>query len=296
MTPQQFGGAWTEEKLSALQEYLRMYLRIFDANPAAQKLTRHYVDAFAGSGLRELRRQERGANHQPELEIEFEEVARFADGSVKKALSLESAFHHYHLVERDPDRVAELRAMITREFAERSALCSVVCEDANAFLSSWSDALGPLERAVVFLDPYGMAVDWATIAKLGRTQKVDLWMLFPMSAVIRMLPNSGPPSDEWAMVLDRIFGTRDWIRTFYPADTQATLFDPVTTVRRDVDVDRVGEFFRARLADAFYKVAPRALTLYNSRRSPLFQLVFAAANPKGAGPAIRIAEHILGKT
>ncbi|MBK8336743.1 MAG: three-Cys-motif partner protein TcmP [Sterolibacteriaceae bacterium] len=295
MAPQQFGGAWTEEKLNALQEYLRQYLQIFDGNPAARKLTRHYVDAFAGSGLRALRRQERGGIHQPELEIEFEEVARFADGSVKKALSLESAFHHYHLVERDPDRVAELRTMIRREFAQRSDLCSVVCEDANAFLSSWTDALGPLERAVVFLDPYGMAVDWATIAKLGRTQKVDLWMLFPMSAVIRMLPNSGPPSDEWAKVLDRTFGTRDWIRTFYPVDTQGTLFDPVTTVRRDVDVDLVGEFFRARLAEAFYEVAPKALTLYNSRRSPLFQLVFAAANPKGAVPAIRIANHILGK-
>lgn len=41
MAPKQFGGAWTEEKLSALQEYLRQYLRIFDANPAARRLTRH---------------------------------------------------------------------------------------------------------------------------------------------------------------------------------------------------------------------------------------------------------------
>lgn len=37
MAPQQFGGAWTEEKLSALQEYLRQYLRHLRRQPGRAK-------------------------------------------------------------------------------------------------------------------------------------------------------------------------------------------------------------------------------------------------------------------
>ena len=29
MTPHEFGGSWTEEKLSRLQEYLQAYMNIF---------------------------------------------------------------------------------------------------------------------------------------------------------------------------------------------------------------------------------------------------------------------------
>ena len=44
---------------------------------------------------------------------------------------------------------------------------------------------------------------------------------------------------------------------------------------------------------AFASVAPTRRTLRNSMNSPIFELFFAASNPVGAGPAIRIANHIL---
>jgi hypothetical protein len=40
-------------------------------------------------------------------------------------------------------------------------------------------------------------------------------------------------------------------------------------------------------------VAEKAKVFNNSRGSALFQLFFAAGNPKGALIAIRIAEHLL---
>ena len=55
MNTQRFGGPWTEQKLNALENYLGAYLTIFTRNPKAAKFTRHYVDAFAGSGLRSVR-------------------------------------------------------------------------------------------------------------------------------------------------------------------------------------------------------------------------------------------------
>ena len=36
-----------------------------------------------------------------------------------------------------------------------------------------------LHRAVLFLDPYGMQVEWATIEAVAKTKAIDLWLLFP---------------------------------------------------------------------------------------------------------------------
>ena len=72
------------------------------------------------------------------------------------------------------------------------------------------------------------------------------------------------------------------------------LFDSIEQTQRKVDSSSVADFMLRRLGEVFAGVAPKALVLYNSRRSPLFHLVFAAANPKGAKPAIRIASHIIG--
>ena len=53
--------------------------------------------------------------------------------------------------------------------------------DANTRLASFVNSTDwRKSRAVVFLDPYGMQVDWETIVKLGRTEAVDLWLLFPL--------------------------------------------------------------------------------------------------------------------
>jgi len=45
----------------------------------------------------------------------------------------------------------------------------------------------------------------------------------------------------------------------------------------------------------FNKVAPNSLVLRNSTNIPMYLLCFAAGNPKGAEPAIKIARHILGQ-
>lgn len=45
MSPQRFGGPWTEQKLAALEHYLKAYLRIFTANPkAARPMRPEWVD------------------------------------------------------------------------------------------------------------------------------------------------------------------------------------------------------------------------------------------------------------
>jgi three-Cys-motif partner protein len=150
-----------------------------------------------------------------------------------------------------------------------------------------------MDRAVVFLDPYGMAVDWDTVVRIGHTRKVDLWMLFPCSGVIRMLPRKGEPDDAWAKRLTSLFGTEDWRAEFYPKSRQADLFANADARERRVDAESVAEFLIGRLNGIFSAVIERPVILYNSRGSPLFFLVFAAGNPRGAVTAVKIAQHLV---
>lgn len=52
MAEPQFGGPWTEDKLSRLRKYLQAYMTIFSTNRNAKFLKTIYLDAFAGAGLR----------------------------------------------------------------------------------------------------------------------------------------------------------------------------------------------------------------------------------------------------
>ena len=235
MNAQRFGGLWTEQKLNALEDYLSAYLTIFTTNQKAARFTRHYVDAFAGSGLRSVR------DDTPTL-LDLGEAFDFMDGSVRKVLSMDKDFHKYWFVEKDSNHAASLQQMINEDFPGRSARCQIVEGDANDFLLKWTDKLGPMDRAVVFLDPYGMSVQWTTIEKLARTQKVDLWMLFPASSVIRMLPKQGPPDEAWSRRLTELFGDESWRDEFYQEELQEDLFGELMAVNRNVTIDTVSNY------------------------------------------------------
>ncbi len=151
----------------------------------------------------------------------------------------------------------------------------------------------PMDRAVVFLDPYGMHVRWQTVERLAATEKVDLWMLFPSSSVIRMFPRHGPPDESWSHRLTELFGAESWKGEFYQEETTNDLFGARRAARRTVTEESVGSYLLRRLRVIFAGVVDRPLVLRNSRNSPLFMLVFAAGNRSGAGTAIRIAADII---
>lgn len=62
---------------------------------------------------------------------------------------------------------------------------------------------------------------------------------------------------------------------------------------KDASFDAIGAYFLERLRTIFADVAPRAKPLLNSRNNPLYLLCFAAANPRGAPTAVRIADYLL---
>jgi hypothetical protein len=67
----------------------------------------------------------------------------------------------------------------------------------------------------VFLDPYGMQVEWSTIEALAATKAVDLWYLFPLGVgVARLLTHSGEIDEGWQNQLDWFLGFRTGGRSF----------------------------------------------------------------------------------
>lgn len=290
MPIQEFGGDWTQQKLQILDDYLAAYCKIFQTNPRARHFDTFYVDAFAGSGL-----IQQSANRKVEEQLFSEfvkpDAIEFLKGSATRAL--QHPFTRYIFIEKSDTRVAELQKLKVLSTA-RSRI-AIRKGDANSKLESFVAATGwKKTRAVVFLDPYGMQVNWNTIAMLGGTKAVDLWFLFPLGqAVMRLLQKQCEPPPEWQQALDRIFGTHDWYSRFYTTVKQDDLFEEVTSTVRVADSNAVAAFMIERLETAFHAVAKKPGILYNSQNVPLYLFCFASANPKGAPTALNIANDLL---
>ena len=90
-----FGGDWTEEKLRRVEKYLKAYNVALKNQP----FTREYIDAFAGTGYREVKQSDSKAGLLlPEL-VE-EDCEYFVDGSARIALKVKPPFHKFTFIER----------------------------------------------------------------------------------------------------------------------------------------------------------------------------------------------------
>ncbi len=294
-----FGGPWTEYKLSCIDDYLKAYMRIFKGNTVASKLKTSYVDAFAGTGHRtSLVAKDRTEGSLFEDAIGDSDASSLQEGSAYVALRQEQPFDRYMFVDRSAEHADDL-GRLREEFPELASRISIKVADANDFLQQWcSDTNWRGNRAVVFLDPYGMQVDWTTIEAIARTKAIDLWLLFPLGqAVNRLLTRKRIPEGAHAASLTRLFGTEDWRAAFYKAfeedEDRLTLFDTDYGHAKQANFEVIGRFFVERLKTVFAGVAENPLPLRNSTSVPLYLLCFAAANPVGAPTAVRIANHIL---
>jgi len=226
MTDHRFGGSWTERKLKALRAYLIEYQKIFTRNPRARLLKTIYVDAFAGTGERDAGE----AAVQPELFGYDEDMRRYHDGSVTIALSLRDGFHRYVFIDNKASHVAALRRLVSRDYPELEDRCLIENAEANRWLQDWCQREDwRRQRAVVFLDPYGMNVEWETLCAIARTKAIDLWVLFPLGiGASRVLPNQAAPEGTWADRLTKLFGTDEWRTRFYHPGRDTDLFGEST--------------------------------------------------------------------
>jgi three-Cys-motif partner protein len=295
-TPHLFGGDWTTEKLERVRRYLIAYTTALKKTPFRIA----YVDAFAGTGRR-APRSRKGSDESGQVsmfdlppEVYEPDSKGFLDGSARIALQVEPRFHKYFFIEKHPKRCTELEKL-KDEFPDKKEDIVIEPEDANTYLQKFCRTIDwRTRRAVMFLDPYGMQVEWETIRAIGATKAIDLWILFPLGvAVNRMVTKDGEIIDAWRRKLDIMFGDTGWYDEFYKESVTQSLFGPTTGLKKVANFDSIGRYFVRRLETIFYQVAQNPRPLYNSRNNPLFLLCFAAGNERGAPIAMRIADHIL---
>ncbi len=287
---QGFGGNWTEEKLQRVKKYLTAYATIL----SKQKFRYAYVDAFAGTGYRELKEAEKEKNESfIAAGLEEDEPQGFLDGSASIALQVEPRFNKYIFIEKHSQRFQELEKL-KANFADRASDIFLVNADANSYLTEFCNKNWKQHRAVVFLDPFGMQVTWDTIKAIAKTEAIDLWILFPLGAgVSRLLRRDGKIEPALRARLDSLFGEKGWFDAFYQEKTENTLFGEQTKLEKVADFDSIAKYFVKRLKTIFPEVASNPLPLTNSKNVPLFLLCFAAGNKKGGKTAVKIAGDIL---
>lgn len=286
---QQFGGDWTEIKLQKVEKYLRAYAQIMKN----RNFIYAYIDAFAGTGYRTIKQEDKNNLLLPLFE---EDSQKFRDGSARIALQITPRFSKYIFIDKDPEHSIELKSL-KEEFSHLSNDIDVVGGEANEYLKDLcsKDWIKHNRRAVLFLDPFGMQVEWQTIEAIAETKAIDLWLLFPLGvAVNRMLRKDAQIPKKWQQRLTTLFGTTAWMDAFYETKIEQTLFgERISTSKVDDPFNSISHYFVERLKTIFAGVADNPLPLYNSKNNPLYLLCFASGNPKGSKTAIKIAQHIL---
>ncbi len=288
MTKHKFGGLWTRKKLAVLADYLRFYQNALkDKN-----LELHYVDAFAGTG-----------SHDPEEEdaghlIPLEDLK----GSVLTALDIEPGFGQYHFNDLNPEHVKALKE-IRKNYPKKKIHISQ--EDANIFIPRFCQSLNRYDRAVLLVDPYSTEFDWESLKHISLTQKIDLWLLFPISVILRMTPRDGDRiRPEWRNTLNRLLGTNEWESFLYkpkkvlPMDDLFGFEEDSDASTERINIGELQQWIANRLKELFpYVAKPLPLKTKGDAGSTLFMFFFAVSNPKPSawGLAEKVAKDILEK-
>ncbi|QDT46454.1 Ribosomal RNA large subunit methyltransferase J [Symmachiella dynata] len=288
-------GPWAKDKLDRLGKYLNAYTTIMRKQSWCEGY--YYIDAFAGPGKHQVRDKEVN-----ELEVESAlldlshdgsqqpEHQAFLAGSPRIALELNNPFSGYIFVEKNAERATELE-QLKEEFGTSRSI-SIHKLDCNEFLLNrvvnskkvnWKT-----NRAVVFLDPFGMQVGWDTLQNLAQTEAIEVFLNFPVGmAIQRLLPrDSTKLTKKSREKLDRYFGSPDWYRELYKP--QFNLFGEEIDENSENSGIALLRWYRARLKKAFGHVSKAAL-IRNSKGGHLYFLLLATPKATGA----KIASDIL---
>lgn len=266
MVEQKFGGPWTNIKLRVLEQYFDFYTKALKN----QNFKLLYIDAFAGSGR---------------ITVNDETT----DGS--PLIALRYNFHKFFFIESNEEYAHSLKSIIN-EHPKKNNI-EINSGDCNEILKKIIENMGNYERGVIFLDPYAMDLHWETLEMIARTKKLDVWYLFPISALSRCMPVNGIPEPSWCAKIKKMLGTDDWQSCLYKESPQLNLFGDTAIERKDFEA--VCQYVIRRLETIFPKVAQNSLRLKNTINSVMFYLFFAISNPndKAIKLSLKGAEHIL---
>lgn len=282
----EFGGVSTDLKLALVEGYLRAFTTALKG-----RFELWYIDAFAGTGERTVKHaaQEGGFGIEPSAA----RVERLK-GSARIALDNHPGFDRIVFIDANKRHAAALKQLAGDRLGKDVEVVRAKANEAvmtEIGRKNWSGV-----RAVMFLDPYGMHVDWVTLEGIASTKAIDVWYLVSLSGLFRQATKNGRAlSDQKRNAICRMLGTTEWESEWYKKSAQVSLFeDDDPEFYRSVSVVEIEAYVRKRLRTIFPSVSA-PLTLKNRQNVPMFSLFFAVSNPepKAIGLATKIANHLL---
>lgn len=219
-----------------------------------------YIDAFASTGKH--------------LDSDAQE---YVDGSPFVALRCDPPFDDCIFIELSQARLSALEARVRSQFPERSV--SFLPGDANDILrqrvvpkmsksSGW--------RGLIFLDPYGLEVDFETIKLIAKAGTLDVFINFSVMGVIRNLERERVPDERTTELLTRVMGDSVWATELYAI--QGGLFGEDRASRPTLQATRVANLYLERVKKLLPNVS-RPVLMRNSRGAPLYVLFLASHKP-----------------
>lgn len=291
-----FGGEWTELKLDVIDTYARFYTLALKN----KDFELWYIDGFAGTGRRTATIATGGlfaGEALAEKEVSLE-------GSARRALAVTPPFTHLVLIDQRRKHYNALCAL-KDEFPARDIRPEL--GDANDVVPAifveppWKRHKDERkQRALVFIDPYGINVKFALLESLAATERCDVWLLVNLKAAVQQLAHEHDRVDaSKRAALTTFFGCSEWELDFYRFQEAGTdLFGAVARSSgvRTVDKHQVAEFYRTRLETLFKYVSP-PLGLKVKAQDDYFQLYCMSNNPSERARDLikRGAEAILRK-
>lgn len=258
-------GRWSEEKLDLLAKYLKAYSTIMNEQKKSWLRSYYYIDAFAGSVRPRAKDDEQ----------------RYIEGSPLRALQTEPGFDGYWFVDVSPRRIERVERL-REEFPN----CTIEIRQGNCNEVLRNDIIPRLpysskQRAFVFLDPYGLQIDWETVRELASTRTCDIFVNFSVMGVTRLLPRDQSPEPEVVEQLSKVMGSADWITQIYqePRGTQLDLFgNQEPSLSRDtIPSEWLARLYTDHLRSLFPHVSEPVL-MRNSTNSALYALCLASHN------------------
>jgi three-Cys-motif partner protein len=269
-----WGGRHTSVKAEVVRDYVLRYGTVMKN----QTFTTAYIDAFAGSGWRDV--GDGTIEHSVAVQVldPKDPLDRYVFGDKSAALS-------------------SLRSTIEGEFGvdhwKRVPHPEYWPGDANELIArecQWING-DRLRRAIMFLDPFGMQVKRTSLEMIAATRRVDLWVLVPINqALSRLLQRDGDIPSGRQAALDDFLG-QGWRERFY-----APVPDLLGTTRaRRADDNEICNFVRETLMSiAGPGTHPTGLKLYRNNQLA-FWLGFACTNeaPQAYSLALKLADHLI---
>lgn len=299
-----WGGSWTTQKLDVFEKYVKAYLTIMNSYRDKYDWKLIYFDGFAGSGSRtkEESKEEVAvmSNLFEDTSLSENEVNPYR-GAAARVLGIERVmrgFYYYYFVDKKQESIDSLSSKIAS--IESKGKKVFRCGDANDKIAAMADFLRKNQKykALVFLDPFGMQIDWNSIKKLAHLS-VDLWILIPSGVIVNRLLERNV---DWNIGLKHMSKLKDFfgidnedeIRNFFYEEKKSnTLFGLEASIeKKSKPIERIAELYIKKLKDGIFDyVSDKPLVLYSNNNVPLFHFAFASQNKN----AYKIAQQIINK-